>query len=61
MAYRAEIESQTIVFVDGRGQEVASLELMGNDIEIENQSGMTDITTDDEPEGVRVMMLLTEE
>lgn len=51
-----------IVIVDGDDNEIASFELASEtEIEIEPGPGLTDVTTDDEPEGVHILMIIPTE
>ncbi|MDK1019559.1 MAG: hypothetical protein QGD89_09190 [Actinomycetota bacterium] len=64
MAYRDESGAATeCVLVDERGREVASfdIETDGSVLQIEVGHGLTDVTTDEEPEGVHVFMLIPQE
>lgn len=64
MAYRKETGGMAeYVIVDERGKEVASfdVETDGDVLQLEVGHGLTDVTTDEEPEGVHVFMLIPEE
>ncbi len=56
MAYRTESNAIEIVIIDERGKEIASLELI-SEATVEIDHTMIDITTDDEPDGVYVLMI----
>lgn len=47
-----------IILIDGHGKELGSIQLASEGpINIEDHEPLTDVTTDDEPEGVVVLMV----
>lgn len=61
MSFRGEIYEHEIVLVNSRSQEIGHITIRSLEpAEIEAE-GLANITTDDEPEGVLVLMITPEE
>ncbi len=56
MAYRTESSAIELVIIDERGKEIGSIELVSEAL-IEIDHSMIDAGSDDEPDGVYVLMI----